>query len=162
MGPPDSFRSFLQRYNIYKRFKKSVLLIHLHTCHHRADHIRQLRLVVYEVRPQHWHTRTEYSKKTGHFSQKHYQTIDKRTNKDNNNKHTLGERLFASPRTNGWGFNSRYGLYVQMVSQFILAFAGFLRDLRFPPAFKIGVRVFITSKTPLQNMVIYYNFIYFK
>ena len=34
------------------------------------------------------------------------------------------------------GFNSRYGLYVQMVSQSLLALAGFLRDLRFPPAFK--------------------------
>ena len=46
----------------------------------------------------------------------------------------------------GPGFDSRYGLYVQMVSQSMLALAGFLRDLRFPPAFKIGARVFITSK----------------
>ena len=38
----------------------------------------------------------------------------------------------------GPGFNSRYGLYVQMVSQSMFALAGFLRDLRFPPAFKIG------------------------
>ena len=33
-----------------------------------------------------------------------------------------------------------------MVSQSMLVLAGFLRDLRFPPAFKIGARVFITSK----------------
>ena len=48
----------------------------------------------------------------------------------------------------GPGFNSRYGLYVQMVSQSIFALAGFLRDLPFPPAFEIGSRVFITSKHP--------------
>ena len=39
----------------------------------------------------------------------------------------------------GPGFDSRYGLYVQMVSQSMLALAGFLRDLRFPPTFKIGM-----------------------
>ena len=51
----------------------------------------------------------------------------------------------------GPGFNSRYGLYVQMVFQSILALAGFLLDLRFPPAFKIGVRMFITSKHPFTQ-----------
>ena len=54
----------------------------------------------------------------------------------------------------GPGFNSRYGLYVHMVSQSIFALAGFLRDLRFPPAFKIGARMFITLKTPLHPGVI--------
>ena len=49
------------------------------------------------------------------------------------------------------GFNSHYGLYVQMVSQSMLALTGFLRDLRFPPAFKIGARVFITSKHPFTQ-----------
>ena len=46
----------------------------------------------------------------------------------------------------GPGFNSRYGLYVQMVSQSMLGLAGFLQGLRFPTAFTIGARVFITSK----------------
>ena len=51
----------------------------------------------------------------------------------------------------GLGFNSRFGLYVQMVSQSILTLVGFLWDLQFPPAFKIGAHMFITSKTPFTQ-----------
>ena len=52
----------------------------------------------------------------------------------------------------GPGFDSRYGLYVQMVSQSMLALAGFLQDLRFPPVFKIGMCLEI-SKHPFTHDV---------
>ena len=48
------------------------------------------------------------------------------------------EAIYRSLAQISPGFKSCNGLYVQMVSQSMLALAGFLRDLRFPPAFKLG------------------------